>query len=88
MVSLTAEAGSAVQVADSATGVFARVERTFAAGDAVAIDMEKLAVTVNDADATTDVTLGSDFFALQPGNMTLDFSGCSSHSVSWVERWA
>ena len=64
------------------------VEGTFAAGDVVVIDMEWQAVTANGADATARVSLESDFFALVPGENALVFSGCSFHSVSWVERWA
>ena len=57
-------------------------------GDVVVIDMERQAVTANGADATARVSLESDFFALVPGENALIFSGCSFHSVSWVERWA
>lgn len=87
-VELVAVAGSAVQVADSTSGAFVRIERDFAAGDAVVIDCEGQRVMVGGEDATADVTLGSDFIALTPGDVALTFSGCSAHTVSWVERWA
>ncbi len=87
-VGMNANAGSAVQVTDSFSGAFVRVEGGFSAGDAVLIDMEGQTVAVNGSDATGNVTLGSDFFSLRPGNMSLAFSGCSEHSVRWTERWA
>ena len=85
-ITLVAEARSAVSVGDGSSSVAA--EGTFAAGDVVVIDMEWQAVTANGADATARVSLESDFFALVPGENALIFSGCSFHSVSWVERWA
>ena len=82
---MVARAGSSVSVACGA----ARVEasRTFAAGDVVLVDCGAGSVTVNGAAALADVTLGSDFFSLAPGTRTLAFSGCSSHTVAWHERW-
>lgn len=85
-VSLVAEAGSSVSVGDGSSSIM--VKGAFASSDAVAINMEGQTVAVNGSDATSGVTLGSDFFALSPGSNTLAFSGCSSHTVSWVERWA
>lgn len=68
--------------------VFVRMSHAFSEGDKVVIDMAAQAVTVNDGDATADVTLGSDFFALAPGRADLLFASCSSHVVRWRERWA
>jgi predicted phage tail component-like protein len=87
-IGLVAEEGDSVTVEHSETESSLTIERSFAAGDVVLIDCLAQTVTVNGEDATADVTLGSDFFALQPGSATLSFSGCSSHTVSWTERWA
>ena len=65
-----------------------RVERAFSAGDVVELDFRTETALVNGADASADVTLASDFFALEPGVRALHFSGCSSHVVSFHERWA
>lgn len=83
---LTARAGSSVRVADG-LGSYVLVERTFRAGDAVRIDCGREAVSVNGADASADVALGSAFFALEPDACSLSFSGCSAHTVTWIERW-
>lgn len=69
-----------------ATGL--EVARALAAGDLVRIDCGTQTTAVNGADATADVTLGSDFFGLAPGRAALAFEGCSSHLASWRERWA
>ena len=83
--SLVASAGSAVQV--SCGGKLVRVEHAFAGGETVGIDCETEAVTIGGIDARADVSLSSDFFSLAPGNVTLTFPGCSSHVVSFHERW-
>ena len=85
---MTARAGSGVTVACAATGERVELTRTLAAGNLVRIDCAAQTVTVNGADATADVTLGSDFPSLAPGRVALAFSGCSSHLVLWRERWA
>ncbi len=86
VITITADAGSSVSVAEGRLGV--TVEGTFSAGDLIVIDCLAQTVTLNGADATDKVILGSDFFSLVPGTHSLMFSGCSSHTVSWVERWA
>lgn len=86
VVTLTALAGSSVKVADG-LGRYVLVERDFAAGDAVLLDFQHEAVTVDGADASADVAVESTFFSLEPGSHTLVFSGCSAHTVEWVERW-
>ena len=88
VVELTATAGSGASVACTGTGERVELARALAAGDLVHIDCGAQTVTVNGADATADVTLGSDFFRLAPGRAALAFEGCSSHLVSWRERWA
>ena len=84
---LVASAGSALQVSKPATGELLRVEHGFAGGEAVVIDCAEERVWVNDGDARDCVTLGSDFFALQPGPCTLGFSGCSRFETRFRERW-
>jgi phage-related protein len=88
IVQLVTVAGSSVQLTDSASGAYVLVERAFADADAMCMDFSAQTVTVNGEDATRDVALGSDFFALSPGSASLAFTGCSSHTVSWTERWA
>ena len=86
VVTLTALAGPSVKVADG-LGRYVLVERTFAAGDVVLLDFSSEAVTVEGEDASADVAVESTFFSLAPGSHTLAFSGCSAHTVEWVERW-
>ena len=86
VVEMTALAGSSVKVADG-LGRYVLVEREFAAGDVVLLDFASEAVTVEGEDASADVAVESTFFSLAPGSHTLAFSGCSAHTVEWVERW-
>lgn len=86
VATLTALAGPSVRVADG-LGRYVLVERDFAAGDVVVMDFASEAVTVDGADASADVAVESTFFSLAPGSHTLAFSGCSAHTVEWVERW-
>ena len=76
----------AVKVADG-LGRYVLVEREFAAGDVVLLDFASEAVTVEGEDASADVAVESTFFSLAPGSHSLAFSGCSAHTVEWVERW-
>ena len=82
---LVASAGSAVQV--GCGGAFVRVEHAFSGGEAVSIDCATEDVAIDGTDARADVALGSDFFSLAPGNVSLSFSGCSSHVATFRERW-
>lgn len=84
---LVAEAGSALRVVNVLTGEAIVVEREFAGGEAISIGCEDESVTADGSDARADVALPSDFFALAPGNATLSFSGCSSHTTAFYERW-
>lgn len=86
VVTLTALAGSSVRVADE-LGRYVLVERDFAAGDVVVMDFASEAVTVDGVDAASGVAVESTFFSLEPGTHALTFSGCSAHTVEWVERW-
>ena len=85
-VTLTARAGVSVMVGDD-QGRYVIVERTFAAGDVVAMDFAAETVTVQGRDASADVTLDSTFFPLSPGTRQLSFIRCSAHTVAWTERW-
>ena len=82
---LVAAAGSAVQV--GCGSAFVRVVHAFSGGEAVRIDYEGECVTIDGADARASVALSSDFFSLAPGDVTLTYSGCTSHSVFFRERW-
>ena len=82
---LVASAGSAVQVGND--GEFVRIERVFSGGEMVRIDCEHEGVTIDGVDSRAEVTLTSDFFSLAPGNVTLAYSGCSSHVTAFNERW-
>lgn len=82
---LVAAAGSAVQVGYG--NALVRVEHAFSGGEVVHIDCETEGVSIDGMDARADVTLGSDFFPLAPGDVMLAFSGCSSHVTTFRERW-
>ena len=85
---MTAAAGDSVKVTNSGSGLYVLIERSFAAGDIVAIDFTAETVTINGEDASADVSVASDFFSLEPGPCALAFDGCSDHTVTWYERWA
>ena len=87
-VTLVARAGPVVKVADGATGKFVLVGRAFAGGEAVALDFARETCTIEGVDASGLVSLGSDFFSIGLGAVSLTFTGCSSHSVSRFEGWA
>lgn len=63
------------------------LERAFEGGETVVIDCATEAVTVDGVDARDSVTLGSDFFALQPGPCAVYFFCCESHEIRFRERW-
>ena len=65
-----------------------RIEYGFAGGEAVVIDCANERADIDGDDARDCVSLGSDFFALQPGPCTLAFSGCSYFETRFRERWA
>lgn len=84
---LTAAAGAYVQVEDVIAEHHVRIEHTFQGGEVVRIDCTDESVTIDGLDARVCVTLGSDFFALGPGEVCLAYSGCSSHECMLTERW-
>lgn len=87
-VAMVAEEADACSVTDDVSGSAIVVGGPLAAGDAVVVDCGAGTVTVNGEDASASLSLGSDLFALSPGTHSLRFTGCSSHAVSWRERWA
>lgn len=87
VVTMVAAAGDGVKVADSASGKFVLVEKDFGGGESVVLDFAKETCLVDGVDASSYVALGSDFFPLKPGDVTLAFTGCSSHTVTFYERW-
>ena len=84
---LVASAGDGLSVSCPALGSVIALDYTFAGGEAVIIDCQTEDVRINDADARDVVTLSSDFFALEPGDCTLAFSGCSYAETHFFERW-
>lgn len=85
---LTAAAGAGAAVSCPSTGKRLAIGRPLSAGDAVVFDCGAQTAAVDDADATADVTLESDFFPLAPGPVELAFEGCTAHVARWRERWA
>ena len=88
VVSVVAAAGSSVEVADGDSGAYVLVEQAFVGGEKVVVDFQAETCLVDGVDAAAAVSIASEFFSLAPGARELAFSGCSSHSVSWFERWA
>lgn len=84
---LVASAGDGLSVSCPALGTAIALDYAFAGGEAVVIDSEAEDVRINDAAARDVVTLSSDFLALEPGNCTLAFSGCSYAETRFFERW-
>lgn len=82
---LTASAGSAVQV--GCNGEYVRVEGSFIGGEVIVIDCANEVVTIDGVDGRADVTMASDFFCLEPGEVVLSFAGCSTHETRYNERW-
>ena len=86
--SLVASTGSSVQVTDAATERHVLVEHSFRGGEVVSIDCATELVTIDGLDARVCVTLGSDFFCLDPGTASLQYAGCAVHECAFTERWA
>ena len=84
---LVAEKGSSLRVSLPSAGRYLEVGYGFVGGEAVVIDCEHETVEIGGSDARDCVTLGSDFFRLDPGACTLVVSGCSYFEVRFVERW-
>lgn len=78
-------AGAAVQVSDVATGAYVRTAAPVPAGSKVVVDCGARRTTVGGAPVA--VTLGSDYFELDPPTARVSVAGCQSPEVSWRERW-
>ena len=85
---LVASAGSSLSVSHPAEGRSITIDYEFAGGETVVIDCADESVRINDADARDCVSLGSDFFSLEPGDRILSITGCSYHEARFTERWA
>lgn len=89
VVSMEASGAGDVEVRNAASGEYVRVAGAgFAPGAEVVADFAAETVTVRGSSRCELVELGSDFFALEPGPCTLEFSGCTAHEVRFFERWA
>ena len=84
---LRARAGSYLRVRDTLGGGFVELERSFADGDTVVVDMEAGRASVNGTSATADVTLESDFFCLAPPRASISVTGAELVSLEFFERW-
>lgn len=85
--SLVAAAGGGITVTCAALGMSVVMEDAFVGGELVVIDCADESVLVDGADARDAVTLGSDFFALEPGGCALSFTGCTRFETRFCERW-
>ncbi len=85
---LVAAEGDSVMVIDEAHERFICVLHSFAGGERVVVDCEREVATIDGVDASADIAIASDFFALDVGRHELAFAGCSEHVVNYVERWA
>lgn len=86
VIELVASGAARVAVAD-VSGLDVEISGGAAAGARVLIDVLAEAVTVDGADAAARISLESRFAALAPGRHAMTFTGCTSHTVRWRERW-
>ena len=87
-IRLVAAQGSSLSVTVPAIGRGIRLDYGFSGGEAVAIDCQGETVEIDGADARDCVALASDFFALDPGDVSLVLSGCTYVETRFTERWA
>ena len=85
VIEIGTAACEAVAVACGDTAV--QIAGPFEAGQAVIIDCGAETVTVDGEAADSSVALASDFFRLEPGDCTLEFTGAITHTVRYMERW-
>lgn len=85
---VVAATGPYLQVSLPSAGKGIRVDYDFAGGEAVVIDCQGEGVLVGGADARDCVALGSDFFALEPGEAVVSTSSCTYVEARFAERWA
>jgi phage-related protein len=81
---IEAENGDYLQVACGRQII--RVDAVFTGGEDVVIDCARETVTIDGVDARADVALSSEFFCLEPGDVSLAFANCYRHSVTYRER--
>lgn len=86
VIELTASSAARIVVSE-ASGLDVEVTGGVAAGARVRIDVLAETVTVDGADAAARISLESRFAALTPGRHAMTFTGCTSHTVRWRERW-
>lgn len=84
----TAAKAPFIQIQEKQSGHVVMLDHTFAGGERVVFDFERERATIDGADANSDLSLSTDFFALEPGTFSLTFTGCSEHTVTYRERWA
>ena len=84
---VVASAGDGLAVSCPALGKAIELDYAFSGGEAVVIRCEDEAVEIDGVDTRDVVTLGSDFFALEPGACQLGFTGCSYFETRFFERW-
>ena len=85
---VVADTGSYLIVGLPSAGKAIRIDNGFVGGEAVVIDCVAETVEIDGADARDCVSLGSDFFALDPGDVTLATTGCTYCETRFTERWA
>lgn len=85
VIELVTEECDAVAVAYGGCSV--QVAGPFEEGQLVVIDCGNETVTIDGEAADECVALGSDFFKLVPGAVTIMFVGAESHTVRFTERW-
>jgi len=84
---LVAAQGSQLRVSHPAQRRAIVVDYEFAGGECVVIDCETESVLINDDDGRDCVALGSDFFALEPGDRILSVTGATYCETRFTERW-
>ena len=84
---ITTGAGPAIELGYLWHNKRIRVEGGFAAGDVIIIDCGAETVSVNGVDARDRVTLGSDFFAFEPGEAHISCLGFFDVETRFFERW-
>jgi len=86
-ITCVASAGTSLMVTDSNSGSYVLLTHDFDGGEVVVLDFLAETASVDAVDASADVDMASDFFALEPGDCSLEFVGCESFEVAFCERW-
>lgn len=85
---LVAAEGDSVMVIDEVHERFICLLGSFSGGERVVLDCESERAYVDGVEASANIALASDFFALDVGSCVLTFTGCSEHVTRYTERWA